>query len=241
MNLALSSLFAILIVTPALFARRIYFTGELSSKYTNNNITTEIISSVFVSFIFHCIWIDVVSWFGFIIDFSTIIKLLTGKIDKYTVDVISTSFSKILWYFITLTIISSSITFLIRNIIRKTKLDRKFSVFRYGNLWYYILSGEILDIKKYNKENFSNDDVTERIVDVLTIEGDKQFLYRGQITEFQLAENESLEYIVLKYPRKREIGTVKEVDKTIPSNYFVIPFREILNINVKFIKLEEVE
>lgn len=147
--------------------------------------------------------------------------------------------SKIFSYFISLTLVSMLFSFFIRNVVRTYNLDRKFKLLRYDNNWYYIFSGEVLDIEEYNKNsNVNSKQINERIVDVLTKSGDKYVLYRGNLVDYQLNGNNSVDYIVLSSPRKQIVGEEDTV-KDISSNYFVIPYNEILNINIKYLTIEE--
>jgi len=238
MNLAISSLIIFIIVSPAILARRVYYTRELSKSFTLRNTLQEIFSAVLLSFILHFVWIQLVEALGYAIDFEITFKLLLNpdSINKY--DDITNNIRAIFSYFISLAIAATIISFFIRNLIRTYKIDRKLKMFRYDNNWYYIFSGEVLDIEEYNKNrDISSDTINDRIVDVLTKSGDKYILYRGNLVDYQLNGNNSVDYIVLSSPRKQVVG--EDETKDITSNYFVIPYTEVLNINIKYLTIEE--
>lgn len=238
MNLAISSLIIFIIVSPAILARRIYYTRELSKSFTFRNTLQEIFSAIFLSFILHFCWISVVRLLGHEVDFEVTLKLLLDpqSIKEYTT--ITEHIQGIFGYFISLTLMAMLVSFLIRNIIRTYKLDRTIKALRYDNNWYYIFSGEVLDIKEYNSNPaVDSSQVNDRIVDVLTKSGDKYTLYTGNLVDYQLNANNSVDYIVLSSPRKQVVGEDETVD--IHSNYFVIPYSEILNINIKYVNIEE--
>ncbi|WP_075341196.1 hypothetical protein [Tenacibaculum agarivorans] len=235
MNIAAVSLAIFIIVLPAILARRIYFTKELSKSFTDKNTLQEIFSSLFLAGFIHSFWITIVENRGYKIDFDIILKLLFNAraIDSY--DSISENIYSIIKYFSSITVISVIFSYLLRNIIRYFKIDRKTNLFRYDNNWYYLFSGEVLDITEYNSDDtISSNDINQRLVDVLTKSNSEEIIYRGTLVDYQLDKNNSVEYIVLSYPRKKVNG----VNKTITSNYFVIPYDEILNINLKYISTE---
>ena len=238
MNLAISSLIIFIIVSPAILARRIYYTRELSKSFTARNTLQEIFSSVFLSFILHFSWILIVELLGFAIDFKITFELLFNPQAITDYSNISLNITKIFSYFISLSIVAVIVSFLIRNIVRTYKIDRKLKIFRYDNNWYYIFSGEALDIKEYNANTeVTSENVNDRIVDVLTKSGDKYILYRGNLVDYQLNSNNSVDYIVLSSPRKQILG--EDESKIISSNYFIIPYTEVLNINIKYLTVEE--
>ena len=95
----------------------------------------------------------------------------------------------------------------------------------------------ITDIEKYNKnKTITSDNIEQRIVDVLTKSDEKYVLYRGSLIDYQLNDSNSVDFIVLASPRKQIIGEI--VTKDISSNYFIIPYSEVLNINIKYLEVD---
>jgi len=240
MNLAISSLIIFIIVSPAILARRIYFTRELSKSFVSRNTLQEIFSSIFLSFILHFIWSFFVEKIGYSIDYKIIFELLFNPQAITDYSDITDNIYKIFSYFISLALISTVFGYFTRNIVREFKLDRKSTLFRYDNTWYYIFSGEVLDIEKYNENKaITSKNVDERVVDVLTKSDEKYVLYRGNLIDYQLNDSNSVDFIVLASPRKQIIGETETKD--ISSNYFIIPYSEVLNINIKYLQVETVE
>ncbi|WP_445720442.1 hypothetical protein [Flavobacterium sp.] len=237
MNLAISSLIIFIIVSPAILARRIYFTKELSKSFVSRNTLQEIFSSIFLSFVLHFLWSGFVELIGYKIDYEIIFQLLFNPQAISDYSNITDSIYNIFSYFISLALISTLFGFIIRNVVRVYKLDRKSTLLRYDNTWYYIFSGEVLDIEKYNKnKTVTSDNIEQRIVDVLTKSDEKYVLYRGSLIDYQLNDSNSVDFIVLASPRKQIIGEDKTKD--ISSNYFVIPYSEVLNINIKYLEVD---
>ena len=238
MNLAISSLIIFIIVSPAILARRVYYTRELSKSFTLRNTLQEIFSAIFLSFILHFLWIQFVECLGNSIDFEITFKLLLNPESIKEYSHITVNIRKIFSYFISLALASAVASYILRNIVRTYGFDRRFKFLRYDNNWYYIFSGEVLDIKEYNKNtDVQSSQINDRIVDVLTKSADKYVLYRGNLVDYQLNSNNSVDYIVLSSPRKQVVG--EDETKDISSNYFVIPYSEILNINIKYLTVEE--
>ncbi|MCX2680944.1 hypothetical protein OOZ15_13405 [Galbibacter sp. EGI 63066] len=236
MNIAIVSLAIFLIVSPAIIARRAYFTKELSKSFTYKNTLQEIFSSIFLAGLLHSVWIVIVEGFGHKIDFDIIFKLLfnPNAIDDY--GNITDNIYNIICYFISLTLIATILSYLFRNIVRYFKLDRKFSLLRYDNNWYYLFTGEVLDIKKYSKDKtISSDDVNQRVVDILAKTDEGEIIYRGNLVDFQLHKDNTVEYLVLSYPEKK-IGSKTKV---INSSYFVVPYNGILNLNLRYLSTTE--
>lgn len=232
MNIASISMLIFLIVSPAILARRVYFTRELSKSFTYKNTLQEIFSSIFLAGLLHSFWIILVQKIGFIIDFEIVIKLLfdTKSIDNYSS--ITKNIYNIIFYFITLVIVSVLFSYLLRNFIRHKKLDRKINSLRYDNNWYYLLTGEVLDIKKYSDDDtVSSDDITQRVVDVLVKSNEGNVIYRGNLVDFQLDKDNKVDYLVLSYPEKMLNNEIKVIN----SSYFIIPYSEILNLNLRYL------
>ena len=232
MNLAISSLVIFILVPPAILARRVYFTRELSKKFTDKNTIQEIFSSIFLAGLLHFIWINVVECVDKEVDFEIIFKILFNPSSLNDYYSITSNVRSIFWYFISLSLVAMSISWLFRNTVRYFALDRSINFLRYDNNWYYLFTGEVLDIKKYNSDKEVNSKpVNQRVVDVLAKSNNKEVFYRGNLIDFQLDKNNTVEYIVLSYPTKKAKG---EDRKQIPSDYFIIPYEEILNINLMY-------
>ncbi|MGK4567333.1 hypothetical protein [Flavobacterium sp. 3HN19-14] len=238
MNLAISSLIIFILVSPAIIARRVYYTKELSKNHISRNTLQEIFSAIFLSFIIHSTWILCVGIFGFKIDFVITLKLLLNPGDIKDYSDISNNVGQISLYFILLTLFSAIISFIIRNYIRSKKIDRKNKFYQYDNTWYYLFSGEVLDIKSYNEGTITSEDVSYQFADVL-VKSDESILYSGRIAGYQLNNDNSVDFIVLAEPKKenRNFEIKSKVKNEIKDldGYLVIPYTDILNINLRYI------
>lgn len=235
MSIALTTILLFIFVFPVTVANRAYSSGELSYKFTKSSILDEILKSVFSSLVFHLLTIKFVSFLGYEIDYQFIKSLIIqSESSQLDLSILSKDWLNIISYFFLLFCISFAFFYLVRNLIRYFKIDRKWDFLRYDNFWYYLLSAEVLQIKEYNQDNNINLSSITRYVDVLTKSEKGNVIYSGALVEYQLAENDSLEFIVLATPKKQIIkeNRLEEESRIIPSKYFVIPYKEILNFNI---------
>ncbi|NJX14501.1 hypothetical protein [Tamlana crocina] len=236
MNIATVSLAIFILLAPAILARRIYFTKELSKSFTSKNTLRELFSSVFLAGLLHSIWVIVVQHCGYIIDFDIVFRLLFDARSIADYSNITRNIYKIISYFLSLTIIAIVISYLFRNLVRVNGWDRKYSFLRYDNNWYYLFSGEVWDIPAYSESEITSADIDQRVVDILVNTDNGQTIYRGNLVDYQLNKDNGVDYIVLSYPEKKKKG---EELKLINSSYFVIPYQEIVNINLRYLITEE--
>ncbi len=158
---------------------------------------------------------------------------------RKTYSVVAESLEKIFIYHIILACFGLLFGYLARMVIRHFKLDRRFRFFRFSNKWYYIFSGECLDFPDV-PDNY--EEIGNKAVNVLCDIGGKQYIYSGWYSDYYLDAVGNLESVQLKDPVRRSLEKDnKEKDRYyfIPSKYFLIPAKSIININVLYIKFEE--
>jgi len=123
-------------------------------------------------------------------------------------------------------------------LIRYYKLDRKFLLFRFSNKWYYVFSGEILDFPNVPDDS---SDVDLIFLDVLSDVSGDSIIYSGQYLDHSLTKDGDIENILLKYPSKKNITNSKKADvDPINSNFLLIPYQSIKNLNVRYFAIEEI-
>jgi hypothetical protein len=236
MNIATVSLAIFFLLAPAILARRIYFTKELSKSFTSKNTLRELFSSVFLAGLIHAFWIIVVQSCGYIIDFDIVFRLLFDARSINDYSNITENIYKIISYFLSLTAIAMVSSYFFRNMVRVNGWDRKYSFLRYDNNWYYLFSGEVWDIPSYSESEITSADIDQRVIDILVDTDDGQTIYRGNLVDYQLNKDNGVDYIVLSYPEKKREGQELEL---INSSYFIIPYDGIININLRYLITEE--
>ncbi len=259
MNLAASTLVIFLLVSPALIARRLYYTKELSRDFTKRNTLTEIFSSVFLTILLHALWIWVSNLKGYPpVDFDFVTRLLFSADKIQNFSSLTECTNEIFKYFWTLCVAAALGGYSLKILVRTSYLDRFTKFLRYDNKWFYLISGEALDIKELNFHRqgriFSKDIAS--IEANVYINLDDNTFFSGTIVDYQLAENNSVDYVVLTNATKNtlyaladndgkivyEAGdpTKKVMTKAISvdvlnSEYFVIPYSEIKSISFKYL------
>ena len=125
-----------------------------------------------------------------------------------------------------------------RKIVRMLKFERKFRLFRFSNDWHYLLSGEFLDFPEVPDDP---EEVSFKLVNALTDVGGKQMIYIGELIHFTLSDEGGLENIVLKDAKRRllEDDLLENRYYEIPGRYITIPYKTIININIRYFYLEE--
>jgi len=123
--------------------------------------------------------------------------------------------------------------------VRWLKLDRKLKLFRFSNDWHYLLSGEFLDFPEVPDDP---EEVSFKLVNVLTNVGAEQMIYIGELIHFTLSDDGGLENIVLKDAKRRFLkdDLLENRYYEIPGRYITIPYKTIININIRYFYLEEI-
>lgn len=250
MNIALATLTLLIILYPGFLFRRFYYTGEFSKEYFKQSITDLIFSSILPGFLLHFI-----GYFFFIkgraeFDVITIGTLLSGTSDSAKVTQAFEAVYKhapfVTRYFLGVSLLGMISGFMTLLVVRKTKLDRKFKMFRFQNEWYYIFSGEILDFPKVLGKA---KEIDVCYIDVLTNTAEGTVLYTGLLEEYILSREGGIDRIYLTDVKRRffknDIDTNDDLTKEesgvdndhyyyMPGNLFVIPYNQIMNINVTY-------
>lgn len=259
MNLAASTLVIFLLVSPALIARRLYYTKELSRDFTKRNTLTEIFSSMFLAVLLHALWICVSNLKGYpSVNFDFVTRLLFSADKIQDFSSFTNYTSEIFKYFWSLSLVAALGGYFLKILVRTSYLDRFTKFLRYDNKWFYLISGEALDIKELNfhrKERIFSKDIASIEANVYLNLNDNTF-FSGTIVDYQLAENNSVDYVVLTNTTKNTSygfvdgdhkvvyegdGSEKKImTKTISadvlnSEYFVIPYSEIKSISFKYL------
>lgn len=162
------------------------------------------------------------------------IALLEGHNEQYA-DI----FFSYLCYCTAVIIISFSAGHISRFVVRRLKLDRRIRLFRFSNEWHYLLSGEFLDFPEVPDHP---EEVSFKLVNVLVSTGGQQIIYVGELIHFTLSDEGGLDNIVLKDAERRLIQDDQKEDRyyKIPGRYITIPYKTIININIRYFYLEEV-
>lgn len=241
MSFAVSTLFLFLFILPGITFKRAYLSSVFSRKLKFSGILDEVFWALFPSIIMHIISYLLLSGASAIFDFEFDLKrvlsiaLLEQENEAVYVDI----FLAYLLYCTFVMTISFFAGHASRKIIRMSKFDRKFKLFRFTNDWHYLLSGEFLDFPEVPDHP---EEVSFKLVNALTSVGSQQMIYIGELIHFTLSDEGGLENIVLKDAKRRLLQDDLSENRyyEIPGRYITIPYKTIVNINIRYFYLEEV-
>lgn len=211
MNLTLGFIaFFISIVIPGILFRRFFFYGEFSKQF---NTKDPVLHSIFFSIIpgivmqLICVFLYNLS-IGFessYLDVFTIFRDITSDgtngTQKPTEDFINNDIITFLIYSLSVFAFSAIIGWASSRFIRARKWDKKYKLFRFNNQWYYIFSGEVLNMKKFeeaHKDSFKmnkgkDQDTLMTYADILVSvsdQNDRKELYTGYVVDYDLKSDD---------------------------------------------------
>lgn len=249
MNIALATLFLLILLYPGFIFRRFYYTEEFSREYFKQTITDLLVAAILPSALLH-----IAGYFLFVqhrynIDISTIGTLLSGTSDGVKVTAafqnIYANAGKIVIYFIAVSILAALCGLLAKYIVRKLKLDRKFKLFRFQNEWHYIFSGEILDFPRVPGDA---SDISIRYIDALVKSDQGTIIYTGILADYVLSKDGGIDRIYLtnvkrRYLRDDKMNQPQEADNDeryyyLPGQFFIIPYLQVINLHITYYKIE---
>ena len=212
MNLTLGFIaFFISIVIPGILFRRFFFYGEFSKQF---NTKDPVLHSIFFSII-PGIVIQVISFIiynfslGFdssFLDVFTIFRDITSDgsngTQEATKGFINNDIITFFLYSIFVFTLASLLGWISSRFIRARKWDKKYKLFRFKNQWYYIFSGEVLNMKKFEEAHhvsFKNNkgeeqDTLMTYADVLVSvseQSDRKELYTGYVVDYDLKSDDT--------------------------------------------------
>lgn len=254
----------LLFIIPGLVFKRLYFFGEFSKQFSLKDNAYTILFFSFIPGVFFQVLGYLVYWLVHDPTFELYDLILNMRFYlENENNSIPINLGTFFIHQLNVNLFAGIVGWMSSRIVRKLHLDRKTKLFRFGNQWYYIFSGEIESFKKfksfntkvaYNKLSNQNDfkHYPPR-VDVLVgnNEHDKT-LYSGYLIDYDLNPKNihSLDKIYLKHVSKyRSIreGDSSEVIKTYYSKIpvfgdtFVLDTTNLINLNITFIPLSESE
>jgi len=238
--LAVSTLFLFLFILPGITFKRAYLSSVFSRKLKFSGLLDEVFWAVFPSIVMHFVSYGILlaseSFLQFDFDLTAVLSkaLFEGDSEEY-----ASVFLTYLYYCMFVIAVSFFAGHVSRKVVRILKLDRKFRLFRFSNDWHYLLSGEFLDFPEVPDKP---EEVSFKLVNALTNVGGKQMIYIGELIHFTLSDEGGLENIVLKDAKRRllEDDLLENRYYEIPGRYITIPYKTIININIRYFYLEEI-
>lgn len=247
MNIALSALIISILLLPGTIVLTSYYTSlrEKSSSYLNLSFSELLLKGLIISFVIHCCAICVLRMFNYEINFQLLYDVI---IANNKVSLSSTKFTDYVldfcFYILTLLALFFVLTKLFKRIALNNNWDIEYNFLRATNYWFLVFSGRYLDKRLKGKRN-----ETDLVyVDILAT---KDIIYSGFLFDFNYSpEKGELQYLVLKSAAKRTYikkdGEEHKLELAEPNfisgDAFLIPSKDIVNINLYYVNLEgEVE
>jgi hypothetical protein len=127
MNIAFASIVLILIFSPGILFRRLYYSADFSIKFNDAGLFEEILRSIIPAFFIQIIFIYlIIPFVGYKIDFKILLTLLISNKDNeinFVIKNISEHIGQIFIYNLSICILSVFIGFFSRKYILKMNLD----------------------------------------------------------------------------------------------------------------------
>lgn len=244
MNIAFTTILLFVILAPGFIARNAYNSSKLSVKDHNRNLVNDLTWSIIPSLTLHTIFIALLhNTTVYFIDFEQLGNLILGIPNKS-----ESSFSQlgrykyaIFSYNFILFIASFFSGLGLRELVRKYNIDRKIRYFRFSNKWHYIFTGECLDFPDVPDQY---EEITDKIINVLCKVNGKNILYTGEYFNYYIDSKGDLEAVHLRNPIRRYLENDANSDDkyyVISSRYLVIPNSDIININFRYLSMQEID
>ena len=151
MNLVFGSIFLFILISPGLIFRFSYLQGSYAKLNFKVSAVEELFWALVPALFFQvCGVLFVIHVLHIGVRLEVIYNLITGS-NTVDIESVKGSLPYFLLYLALLIIISVLFGILSRIFIRILKLDHRWQFLRFGNEWYYLLSGEMMiepDVKK---------------------------------------------------------------------------------------------
>jgi len=240
---------------PGLVFRKFYFQGEFSKQFISKNWAYTLTTSFLIGIV-----IQLISFYsikGFFQVFGKpesdkyLIKLSDFKNLKHILDGLNlyefTQYDKKIFIIVAYILITCLVAFIAALIcwhfVRRLKLDRKFKVLRFGNLWNYYLRGEIIDFKDFATIKESKK-VLLTLIDIVISDGFKENkLFSGILTQYTIdSKSTNLETITLtdshiwkedKNPESETYG--RHTKKKVKGHCLILDVKKSIDLNLTYV------
>lgn len=226
---------------PGYFFRKGYYSGFSTKQIGMEEWYDRFFKSVFYGLILQFFIISVVKDnFHFTYNsVSTPINQLYSYLKKDQLpDLTYANYKAAIIYLFISTTFAVATGFVIRQIVRKTRIDIRFTSFRYANIWHYYFRGDILKTNDFKLITPKGKVISTRADVLVDFEkDDKNILYSGIISQYDLSpKSDKLERIYLTQATRYSVKEQKFKD--IPGHILVLDCHRILNMNLSYNLIE---
>lgn len=253
MNLIFGSIILFCLIIPGLVFRFSYLHGTYAKQTFKISAVDEIFWAILPALILQlCGFLIVENSDVYHVRLDQLYALITNNANVINFDLIGKSAGYFLLYIIILMAVAAGLGLTTRYMIRKWKLDLKYTFLRINNEWYYLFSGEILDTEIPGESK----DIYFIQIDALVQTNDGTVVYCGTLEDYFLSSTNGLDRIYLSSVYRRKLSKDRSPEEeseggylekyldtryyAMPGDLFVIPYEKIINLNITYHKWSKV-
>jgi len=255
MNIAFPAFLIFLLVLPGIIFRYAYLRGRsINNPFVITSMADEIAYGVVAAAVLHTLWCSVFKCAHHPVDYKSVIVLSVGAYGEHqeylsaALTGISRNAGLIAVYFLSLYAVSAILGLAAHEVVRTFRLDHMFSLLRFRNEWYYLLSGEYVNLPEQGGSIGSRrPDMV--LLSTVIIQGGQAYIYRGYVVDYYFDRTGVLDRVVLFNVKRRRLENDRAEGQeyslagderfyAIMSDLFVIKYSEMQTINVEGISFE---
>ncbi len=245
MNIAATAFILFGLLLPGIAFRRFYYTGEFSRQYFSDNLG-QLAFRVFVPSLIAQALLAV----GLLVSQANeplrLLRALVGKafapgisVGEFTVETVLVLCAAE----VALILVAGAAGVVLQYLILRTGLDRRTRLLRFKNHWHYTLRGGIREFPEVRSLFQGNlEQVVSTSIEVLVSSSEGDLIYDGILADYELSADNQLDRLILAAGvSRRPISAGADPLRTraehfaVSGDFFVIPAREIKNINISYV------
>ncbi len=243
MNIAFGTILLFLIFVPGVVARRAYLTYPFSKEFTGFRALDEFVFGLVPGALLQVVGILLVEGLSpYTIDFASLGYLLSGGTQRQVgeaFELLHASLAPLFLYNAVLWLLAAVVGFALKHVVIHFKLDVRFPFLRYGNQWYYLLTGRIVEFPEFEHVRATREQIDLTLVDVLVNTGKEDVLYSGILDDFRLGPRGGLSSLLLRHVVRRRLADDDgEARYELPGTFFLVEQARIVNINIDYLEIE---
>ena len=241
MSLILSSILLFVLFAPGITFRLGYLANKTYQRTVIDDITWSILPALVLQYTGFLV-VSKLTQYEIKLDY--VFYILTAITDIHLISEVSSNIKNnagsIFLYNLILTGAGATFGHFLRKLVRYSKFDRRYKALRFYNSWHYVLSGECLDFPNVPDKY---EEISVKIVDILCDLSGEHYIYIGELFDYYLDDKGELKEIHLRYPMRRKLqdddSSKEDRYYEIPSRFIIIPYKNIININIRYFNFTE--
>lgn len=232
-------MYVVTFIIPGLIFKRFFYQGKFSKQFFEGLFTDRLLTYILwgiaiqlITIICYCLFFDIKAR-----DLYTEAANFYNSFSKEKIPEFKFSYIQhMLRYLLATTICAIALGVGLNLLVRILKIDIRFSIFRFSNIWHYYFTGESLNFKEFKKATLlQNIKVLSTEVDIVVKSDDgRSNMFSGTLTQYTLSRVGELQTIYLTKAKRFSTSTTPGSLKSIPGDCFIIPYSNILNMNIRY-------